>query len=209
MLGTSQSRNAKFRIPSKKRKMFSSSQALTLRHEANELCLNCGLCCNGGIFADVALEPTESVSKYETLGLVFGGSSNRSEHAAGGPPAKFLQPCRMFQKRACGIYSQRPAHCRKFDCMLLREVVSGEIDFLPALRIVRQAADAHDRLVQMLRALGERDESSPVRSRFETLAARLEAEELSRDEALAFGDLTIAMHEFNVLISERFYAGEQ
>src|ERR1700761_4281735 len=94
---------------------------------SNSLCLECGLCCNGVIFADVQLQPGDDAAKLRSLGLAF--ASNQ----------KFKQPCTAFGGCRCNIYSDRPQYCREFECLLLKSVKAGRTETSTALRIIRTA----------------------------------------------------------------------
>ena len=73
----------------------------------------CGLCCNGVIFADVQLEPEDDAQLLQSLGLKF--ALNRKSQIV---KRKFLQPCTAFAGCQCNIYSDRPRHyCRQFECL--------------------------------------------------------------------------------------------
>lgn len=207
MQGTSHSRNAKFCNLKKNRNSNFVTNRTDEHSKFNQLCLKCGLCCNGGIFADVSLEGNETAAQYRVLGLLFKGQSCVSKQPAPSDPPKFVQPCSALCGSRCMIYAQRPAHCRKFDCLLLTAAVGGEVDLAEALGVVSRAVQARERILAMLRALGNVDESSPIRSRFAAVTEHFETYRPTREQADAYGELTLAMHEFNMLISERFYDG--
>src|ERR1041385_5603363 len=90
-------------------------------NDSNSLCLECGLCCNGVIFADVRLQPGDNAPRLQSLGLKF--LPNRQSQIAN---RKFSQPCAAFAGCKCTIYSERPTYCRKFECLLLKSVKTGE-----------------------------------------------------------------------------------
>src|SRR6185295_12193128 len=64
---------------------------------AEDICLACGLCCNGVIFADVKLLPEENVKELLSLGmpLLKAGAKRgpTSQVSARKESWKFLQPC--------------------------------------------------------------------------------------------------------------------
>ena len=63
--------------------------------DSNSLCLECGLCCNGVIFADVQLEPEDDARRLRSLGLKF--AANRKSQIVN---HKFAQPCAAFAELA-------------------------------------------------------------------------------------------------------------
>src|SRR5947208_1703191 len=100
----------------------------------DSLCLECGLCCNGVIFADVQLQPDDDARKLQLLGLtLFPNRKSKIENR------KFKQPCSAFDGCRCRIYSDRPGYCRAFECLLLKNVNAGRLDAAAALRVIRTA----------------------------------------------------------------------
>ena len=87
----------------------------------SELCLSCGLCCDGSLFQLVKLEPGEAQSGLRLV----------PAHDA------FAQPCGCLTGTRCDIYDDRPAACRRFRCRLLAHV--GPIG--PALAIVARTRE--------------------------------------------------------------------
>jgi Fe-S-cluster containining protein len=169
-----------------------------------DICLGCGLCCDGTIFADVELRPTDEPSLLRKLGLPVGTSrASRSPSR----PAKFAQPCAALQGCHCRIYQQRPTHCREFECVLLKSVKAGSANKSAALRVIRTARERADRVRQMLRELGDSDEDLPLRRRFRRTTKRLEELGLNAETADLYGRLTLAVHELNLLLSQAFYPG--
>src|SRR5215470_7025634 len=88
-----------------------------------DLCVQCGMCCDGSIFADVRLQPEDDPVRLAALGLVLKGAvlpSGSTEAETNITPTRpqprapvFPQPCAMLQGCRCTIYAERPAHCRK------------------------------------------------------------------------------------------------
>src|ERR1022692_2086903 len=77
--------------------------------DSNQLCLECGLCCNGVIFARGQLQPADDVARLQTLGLTL--VANRKAETG---KQKFTQPCTAFDGCRCKIYGDRPQYCRGF-----------------------------------------------------------------------------------------------
>src|SRR6188508_2374656 len=114
---------------------------------SHHLCLDCGLCCNGVIFADVQLQPGDDTKGLESLGLSpvgrkesRRGGDSAADSKANGQSLKFLQPCTALGNDCrCRIYPGRPKYCREFECLLLKSVVAGETESAAALGIIRTA----------------------------------------------------------------------
>ncbi len=74
-----------------------------------DLCLSCGLCCDGSLFWAVPLEEGQTASvPSDTEGYL-------------------RQPCPCFSG-ACTIYKDRPAGCRDFTCHVLDAVAAEQQD---------------------------------------------------------------------------------
>jgi Fe-S-cluster containining protein len=168
--------------------------------DSSSLCLECGLCCNGVIFADGQLQPEDDAELLRSLGLKF--ALNQKSKIKN---QKFLQPCACFDGCRCHIYSERPKYCREFECLLLKNVNSGRTNTAAALRIIHNARQRVEKVKRLLRDLGNTEEGLALSKRFRKVKRRVESSALDEDSAEKFGDLTLAVHDLNVLLSEAFY----
>jgi Fe-S-cluster containining protein len=169
-------------------------------NDSKNLCLECGLCCNGVIFADVELQPSEVQrlkSKVPNL-----KPANRSFGKA-----KLPQPCAAFDGCRCRIYSDRPTYCRQFECLLLKNVQAGRLERAAGLRIIRSAQQHADKVRGLFRELGDTDEEKALSHRFQRAAKQFENASLTDAKAQVYADLTLAVHDLNLLLSEAFYPG--
>jgi hypothetical protein len=160
------------------------------------LCLTCGLCCNGVLFKDVVLQPADARSKLAKLGLPL---------RRGGRQDRFPQPCAALEGCSCRIYTERPARCQQFECLLFQSVAQGQTTLPAALRRVRQAQQKAERVRRLLRALGDVDETVALSIRFRRMRVRFEKGLASAEDIDRFGELTLATHDLNLLLSEAFY----
>jgi uncharacterized protein len=186
--------------------MKTSENATTQDH--GQLCLACGLCCNGVIFADVKLQPEEDADHLRALGLRL-----ILKAEAGGPRSApraphFRQPCAVLDGCICRIYSERPEYCRQFECLLLKSVKAGRTRSPAALAIIRDARKRAEKVRRLLRALNDTDEDVALNVRFKRAARRLEAAAMEKQVADTYGRLTLAVHDLNLLLSEQFYPGD-
>lgn len=169
---------------------------------SNPLCLECGLCCNGVIFANGQLQPQDDVGRLRQLGLKL--LRSRQPQA---PNRKFAQPCAAFDGCRCQIYAERPAYCRAFECALLKEFQAGNIQAEAALRIIRQARRRADKVGRLLQELGDAAGHGALSARFRRMQRRAEIGGLDEEGADRFGELTLAMQDLNFLLSKSFYPG--
>ncbi len=92
----------------------------------DQLCPNCGLCCDNTLFADVELCAEDDPKRLSELGL--------SLMKKGRDRLAFTQPCACFDGKFCKIYADRPKHCTLFEGALLKKVSAGEMKADDALK---------------------------------------------------------------------------
>jgi len=179
------------------------------------ICLSCGLCCNGVIFTNVKLQPGDDSAKLQSIGLTLSCNSRRKQKAPISSSIanstlrslRFLQPCAAHDGCHCRIYADRPQYCREFECKLLKSVAAGRTRFGAALGVIRSARQRADKVRRLLRRLGDTDEATALGVRFRRTAKRLEKLGLDGTMAKAYGELTLAFHDLNLILSEAFYPG--
>src|ERR1041385_329240 len=142
-------------------------------NDSTDLCLECGLCCNGVIFADVELQHAEVQTLKSTIrGLSDSQAQTASAFSRNNGKVKLLQPCAAFDGCHCRIYSDRPKYCRQFECLWLKNVQSKKLTRATALRTVQTAKERAEKVRALLRELGDTDEQSPLSRRFQHAAKR-------------------------------------
>ena len=172
---------------------------MTSASVAEKLCLACGLCCDGALFRDVELQPDDDAARLVALGLPVERRKTQ---------ARFPQPCAaLCADQRCRVYSERPRHCRDFECALFQSVAAGRTRLTAALRLVATARQRAERVRRGLRVLGDADEPTALSVRFRRTAKRLETGATDAASADTFSRITLAFHRLNVLLSEKFYPG--
>jgi len=160
------------------------------------LCTQCGLCCDGSLFADVELAGRKEAARLEAMGLEI------EDDAATG--AQLLQPCAALRGRRCTIYEHRPRCCRTFECRLLQDVRRGAVGAEDATEQIAEALKRIGRVKDLLAQLGQHDGRLPLMERCaEALAEDTDADpdvNRRRDE------LEAAMSEVEGLIQKTFLA---
>jgi len=91
--------------------------------------------------------------------------------------------------------------------VLLKRVKAGQTEPAAAGRIIRTARARADKVLRLLRALGDADEQLPLSARFRRTSRRLKEHELDKETADAYGQLTLAFHDLNLLLGDAFYPG--
>lgn len=121
---------------------------------AEDLCLSCGLCCDGSVF--------DAVSMHDDDAPVLDGLLGVETRVAPGAPAGqggvrfFRQACaQLGADGACGCYAVRPVMCRRFTCKLQRRLEAGVVSREDAHEIVRDMKSLRARALDvMARLLG-------------------------------------------------------
>jgi uncharacterized protein len=170
------------------------------RPDSNSLCLECGLCCNGVIFADVQLRAEDDAARLRALGLALVQRSRAGME-------KFKQPCTAFAGCKCNIYSERPTYCRQFECLLLKRVKAGEIGPRESRRVIRSALQLVGNVKSLLQKLGDTEESLALSKRVRRMRRKVESGHCDKETARIFGELTLVSHELNILLAQSFYPG--
>ena len=92
--------------------------------DSTNICLACGLCCDGTLIGFVALSPDEIPRIKDIMEIEI-------EHDNG----FFLHPCDKYCN-GCTVYNDRPKNCAKFKCGLLNSVEEKEITFETAVEAI-------------------------------------------------------------------------
>jgi Fe-S-cluster containining protein len=165
-----------------------------------DLCLSCGMCCDGTLYDFVKLEPGDDVQKLKELGLPVAVSRGKV------PVARVSQPCAgLCANRTCGVYSVRPRQCAIFECGVLKDLKAGRVSFAAALRQVKTTRRLSDRVRRLLRELGDADERRALGERFHRTSERLEAGGIDDSAKAKFADLSLAVHRLKLQTLEKFY----
>ncbi len=93
--------------------------------DPTNICLSCGLCCDGTLIGFVQLE-SEELSPVRKL----------MEIEETGENGMFFLPCNELGCNGCNIYSQRPKACRNFECGVLKSVEKKELTFDKATEVI-------------------------------------------------------------------------
>ena len=93
-------------------------------NDSTNICLSCGLCCEGTVIGFVQVGREELPLLRDVIDI---------ENTNG--DGFFLQSCKKYCD-GCTIYSRRPKQCDKFECGLLKSFNQKEVNFDSALEII-------------------------------------------------------------------------
>ncbi|MBC7365363.1 MAG: YkgJ family cysteine cluster protein [Undibacterium sp.] len=165
-----------------------------------QLCLACGLCCDGTLFDNVQLGAGDDAQKLKALGLPVAVTRGRTAITF------FRQPCvALCADRKCRVYADRPGQCRAFECGVFKDAQAGRIAEAAALRLVKSTRKKADAIRQLLRKLGDTDEQRSLGDRFRRTQRRMETGDVDAEAGETFAELGLAVHQFNLLAHDKFY----
>ena len=101
--------------------------------DGQNLCLSCGLCCDGTLFARTWVGAAEPVEAFRAVGLRI--TPDRETEGRYELPL----PCSRFENGRCRTYGCRPAICSAYRCHSLRRVEAGKMALHEAKGIVQSA----------------------------------------------------------------------
>ena len=110
-------------------------------NDSSNICLSCGLCCDGTLIGFVELGQEELPALRKIMEI---------EESNG--TGFFLHPCKKYCD-GCTIYSERPKNCDKFKCKLLNSVEQKELGFdsaVEVIKIVKQKKNAIEQKMAQL-----------------------------------------------------------
>ena len=158
----------------------------------DELCTNCGLCCDGSLLDDVELK-----NEQEALGLELMGLKIDTDDA----PALAL-PCTALNGKRCSIYEHRPNTCRRFECKLLQRTKRGEISVANAKITITKTLKQSAAVKMICREIEGKEGDRSLR---EVFHATLENHEANKDPyQLLYPKLIKEMDRMDTLVNKHF-----
>jgi uncharacterized protein len=184
-----------FLLPREMVKMKANVNNSAPDDSVSRLCPNCGLCCNGVLFADVELQKGDNAGRLIDLGMSLKKK---------GMKRAFVQPCHCFDGKFCRIYADRPKRCATFECGLLKLVQSGEMPATAALKRIAAAKKLVENVRRLLRRLGDRDEQLALTKRFGRMMAQPIDMSAGEDTGEARGELMLAVNDLMQVLQSEF-----
>jgi len=164
-------------------------------NNVEQLCPNCGLCCDSTLFADVELRAGDNAKRLKQLGLTLEQKTKTK--------LAFAQPCACFDGKLCGIYGDRPRQCRKFECGLLKRVDAGEMTAGAALKKIAIARQRAEKVRELLRQSGQGTEPMALTHRYaEAMSAPIDLAD--ENSAELRGELMLAVSDLMQLLQRDF-----
>ena len=127
--------------------MNEAPSTLAIVGHEQSLCVRCGLCCDGTLFAHALVSPEDDLARLEAEGFIL------LQVTAG---TRFALPCHHQDGRVCTVYQQwRPQVCHSFRCALLRRLAADEISLAEAAAQIERTVALAQRIRAQLPAGAE------------------------------------------------------
>ena len=112
--------------------------------DGQNLCLSCGLCCDGTLYTHAPVDAAEPVETFRARGVRITPDRGGKGHY------ELPLPCLRFENGRCRTYDCRPAICSSFRCHLLRRVEAGKMTLHEAQEVVQLARERRRRFRRLL-----------------------------------------------------------
>ena len=112
--------------------------------DGQNLCLSCGLCCDGTLYTHAPVGAAEPVEAFRAVGVRI------TPDRDGKGRYEIPLPCLRFENGRCRTYGCRPAICSSYRCRPLRRVEAGKMALHEAQGIVQLARERRRRFRRLL-----------------------------------------------------------
>lgn len=135
-----------------------------------EICIKCGICCDGTLFNNAVLKKGEK----EFLPPLIKKRYFKTETGEA-----FKLPCPYFDKK-CTIYDQEKPHvCSSFRCQLLKNLAKEKINKVDAVQVVKNAMDLRSEIFILYEAINKTKEPISFREILFDIRKRTETNKLA------------------------------
>ncbi len=160
--------------------------------DSTNICLPCGICCNGTLIGFVELD-NEELPRLKKIMEIEDETGN----------GFFLQPCKKYCN-GCTIYEDRPRQCGKFECALLESVENKTLEFNTALDIVNNVKKLRFSIEKKLVNLDFELKSDSFYFKMVELKKVFKRKELDATITAKHLELKTELTELDLLLSEKF-----
>ena len=107
---------------------MNTSEPIKEHVQAQNLCMVCGLCCDGTLFKTAAVDPDERLTELQECGVQIHIENERR---------CLLFPCTAYEDHICKAYhNERAKICAEYQCKLLKQCLTGKITWDEAAEVV-------------------------------------------------------------------------
>ena len=159
------------------------------------LCVGCGMCCDGTMYATVDLEASDQLPAIEASGLKLTTKDGFTF---------FRLPCTAFGEGCCTIYENRPSVCRWYRCLLLRRLEADEVAETDARALLDRTIALRDRVRSGLMAYLGATDPEPLQSLYRRMLAKLDAQPDPAAARREQGELLFTVVALRVILAREF-----
>lgn len=117
---------------------------MTSPKKEQDICVTCGLCCDGTLFHHAVLNKGEKGNLPQKMENAYFKNKNGEF---------FKLPCSYFNGK-CSIYDQKKAHvCSSFRCKLLKDFSKDKVKQEDALSIVQNAKKLREEIIALAESI--------------------------------------------------------
>ncbi|CAM3394876.1 hypothetical protein POKO110462_00720 [Pontibacter korlensis] len=160
--------------------------------DSTNLCLSCGLCCDGTLIGFVQLSHEELPVLRELTDI---------EEAS--RDGVLIQPCNKYCD-GCTIYSDRPKQCASYDCELLKAFHRKELDYTSAIETIEVAKQRKSAIEEKLALLQIKLQSQSFYFKMAELRKLYLKNEHELSKTPDFKDLIADIKQLDSLLSKEF-----
>lgn len=114
-----------------------------------QICVTCGFCCDGTLFAYARLSPGEKGQLPEKIDLNSFTRDNKDY---------FRHPCPYFSER-CTIYNmKKPDVCSTYRCQLLKDFAAEKLSLPEVMNIINEARRMRSTIMEQYRNISGKEE---------------------------------------------------
>lgn len=97
--------------------------------EKGNICIECGLCCDGSMFRHVGIDQNDDLTLLKQMGV---------ESLMVRDKLIFLLPCLGQEAKRCKLYNdaRRFKVCKEFKCKLLKQYLAGALSYDAAMDVI-------------------------------------------------------------------------
>ncbi len=167
--------------------------------QEQDICVTCGFCCDGTLFAHALLNPGEKGSLPERI---------EENVFSEGEKDYFRQPCRYFEGR-CTIYARKRADvCGSYRCQLLRDFSAEKISLEKALAVVARARETRRELLEEYRRVSGSDRNIHFMEVLKELGKYLRQDRENASAGMEYELLLARCNIFEALLIKHFRSAD-
>lgn len=167
--------------------------------EEQQICINCGFCCDGTLFHTAGLKPGERGHLPERIDT----ASFRD-----GENEYFYLPCEYFFRK-CTIYDKKKAYvCSAYRCQLLKDFTDGKFDLTEALVIVNDSVCMRAEILKQYRLISGSGKKIWFRRVLRELGKINECEFSEKQEGMSRDMLIARCNIFEALLIKYFRSSD-